>query len=61
MNDFEKLMILLKVPQDKWKPLFDDFCNHNLSLIIDFDKNGLISWGTLQSLSIDNYKQMCYN
>lgn len=47
MNDFEKLMVLLKVPQDKWKSLFDDFCNHNLSLIIDFDKNGSISWGTL--------------
>ena len=61
MNDFEKLMVLLKVPQDKWESLFDDFCNHNLSLIIDFDKNGSISWGTLQSLAIDNYKQMCYN
>jgi len=47
MNDFEKLMVLLKVPQDRWESLFNDFCNHNLSLIIDFDKNGSISWGTL--------------
>jgi len=47
MTDFEKLMILLKVPQDKWESLFNDFYNHNLSLVIDFNKNGSISWGTL--------------
>ena len=48
MTDFEKLMLLLNVPKEKWNSLFDELYSKNLTLVLDFDKNGSIScWGTL--------------
>lgn len=46
MTDFEKLMILLEVPKEKWEDLFYDLCN-NSSLVLEIDWDGKISWGTL--------------
>lgn len=47
MTDFEKLMLLLNIPKEKWNFLFNELCCGNLTLILDFNKNGSISWGTL--------------
>lgn len=47
MTDFEKLMLLLNVPKEEWNSLFDELCYGDLTLILDFDKNGSISWSTL--------------
>ena len=47
MTDFEKLMILLNVPKEKWDSLFDEVCYGDLVLVLDFNENGSISWSTL--------------
>lgn len=47
MTDFEKLMDLLKVPEEKREELFADLVKNNSSLVLDFQQDGSISWGTL--------------
>lgn len=47
MTDFEKLMDLLKVPEEKREELFIDLVKNNSSLVLDFQRDGSISWGTL--------------
>ena len=47
MTDFERLMDLLKVPAEKREELFTEFVNGNLTMCLDFGKDGSISWGTL--------------
>lgn len=47
MTDFEKLMLLLNVPKEEWNFLFDELYYGNLTLVLDFNKNGSISWGTI--------------
>lgn len=47
MTDFEKLMELLQVPQDKRKDLFEELVQQNLTLALSFNRNGTIEWGTL--------------
>ena len=47
MTDFEKLMLLLNVPKEEWNSLFNELCYNNLTLVLDFNKNGSISWSTL--------------
>lgn len=47
MTDFEKLMVLLNIPKEKWNILFDELYYGNLTLVLDFNKNGSISWGTI--------------
>lgn len=47
MTDFEKLMELLQVPQDKWEELFVELVQGNLTLSMFFNWDGSIEWGTL--------------
>lgn len=47
MTDFEKLMILLKVPKEKWEDLFCELCSNNSTLALEFDWDGKIFWGIL--------------
>lgn len=47
MTDFEKLMELLQVPQDKRKDLFEELARENLTLVLSFNWDGTIEWGTL--------------
>lgn len=47
MTDFEKLMELLQVPQDKREELFEELVRRNLTLSILFKWDGSIEWGTL--------------
>lgn len=47
MTDFEKLMELLQVPQDKREELFVELVRRNLTLSILFKWDGSIEWGTL--------------
>lgn len=48
LTDFEKLMILLKVDPKEWEELFYELAiTKNETLVLDFNKNGEIGWGTL--------------
>lgn len=47
MTDFEKLMELLQVPQDKREELFEELVRGNLTLSMLFNWDGSIEWGTL--------------
>lgn len=47
MTDFEKLMDLLKVPQEDREKFLQQLVLKNVELVLDFHEDGSINWGTL--------------
>ena len=47
MTDFEKLMNLLKIPEEKREELFIQLIKGDKTLCLDFYRDGSINWGTL--------------
>ncbi len=47
MTDFEKLMDLLEIPNEQRGEFFVDLVNNNVELVLQFNRDGSINWGTL--------------
>lgn len=46
MTDWEKLADLLDIAEERRESLFNDLVNRNTSLVLFFNENGSIDWGT---------------
>lgn len=47
MTDWEKLADLLGIVEEDREPLFNDLVNRNTDLVLFFNEDGSIDWGTI--------------